>query len=216
MTRPTAPVRLAILAVGIVYSIILYLSGVELDSFFKRLAAVLPALGAIAVTFWDVLLWRMPLFKHLTRRPRIDGLWSVELTPTAESHIPPGGNKGPIPAYMTVSQSYWSVHVRQFTAESSSRSRTFFWWQANGADIECLTFIYENDPKQSHQHRSGRHVGTCVFDIATRSPRLLSGVYFTDRYTKGDLEAQLIDRTKGYSSFDDIENYINMRKQVAP
>ncbi len=95
-----------------------------------------------------------------TSRTRIDGLWRVELVPTDESHIPAGGNRGPIPGFLVISQSYWSVYVRQFTVESASRSRAFFWEHPDGAEAETLTFVYENVPQQQYQHRSQRHLGT--------------------------------------------------------
>jgi len=209
MYRPSAPVRLTILGVGIVYTALLYLSGVELDNPYKRLVAVLPAIGTIGVTFWDVLLWRLPAINRFIQRPRIDGLWHVELTPTTDSQIPAGGNRGPISGYFVISQSYWSIQVRQYTTESASRSRAFFWERAPGANIECLTFVYENEPKQRHQHRSGRHFGTCIFDIASREPVAISGMYFTDRYTKGDMQLQLVDRSKGYASFQEAEQHAN-------
>lgn len=209
MQRPVAVVRLSLLGAGLVYSLLLYLSGVELDSWTKRLLAFLPALGAGLLTLWDVWLWHLPGVKNLVRRPRLDGLWQVTLIPTDDSHIPEGGNRGPIAAFLVINQSYWSIHLRQYTAESASRSRAFFWEQLNGADTERLAFIYENDPKQSQQHRSMKHLGSCILDSTNRRPRTMSGVYFTDRYTKGDMEIQLIDRTKGHGCFDEAERHAN-------
>jgi len=205
--RPVVVVRLSILSAGLVYSLLLYLSGVELNSWTKRILTLLPAFGAGFLALWDVWLWRLPGVKNLVRRPRLDGLWQVTLTPTDDSHIPQGGNRGPIAAFLIISQSYWSIHVRQYTAESISRSRAFFWEQPNGADTERLTFIYDNDPKQSQRHRSTWHLGSCILDPANRRPLTMSGVYFTDRYTKGDMEILLIDRTKGYGSFGEAERH---------
>jgi hypothetical protein len=201
--KPTTAVRYAILAVGIVYSSVLYVSGVHLDSWFKYGLALLPALGAIVLAIWDGWAWRQPTVGWLTHRPRIDGLWQVELTPTKESHIPPDGNRGPIPGFLVVKQSYWSIHLRQFTAESVSRSRAFFWEHSDGAEAETLTFVYENVPHEQHQHRSNRHLGTCSLDTASRTPKTITGVYFTDRYTKGDMRLTLVDRTTGYSSYEE-------------
>lgn len=202
------PVRLAVIVVGLIYAIMLYLSGVQLDNIYKQAVAALPAIGTIIVIAWDVYLWRLPLLKQLIRRPRIDGLWRAELTPTAESHIPSGGNRGPIPAYLVITQTFWSVHVRQYTLESVSRSRAFFWQILPNADVESLNFVYENEPRQALQHRSNRHLGACIFDIVGRSPKSISGVYFTDRYTKGDMELEFVDRTRGYSSFQDADRHV--------
>ena len=196
MRRPTSTVRYTILGVGVVYTILLYLSGAHLDTWYKYVVAVLPAVGGIALAVWDAWAWRQPGLAYLTHRPRIDGLWRVELIPTDESHIPAGGNRGPILGFLVISQSYWSVYVRQFTVESASRSRAFFWEHPDGAEAETLTFVYENVPQQQYQHRSQRHLGTCSFDIGSRTPKAITGVYFTDRYTKGDMRLTLVDRTR--------------------
>jgi hypothetical protein len=211
MYRPTTAVRYAIIAAGIVYSAVLYASGVHLGSWFRFVVALLPAAGAIVLAIWDGWAWRQPMLARLSRRPRIDGLWRVELTPTAEIHIPSGGNLGPISGFLVVNQSYWSIHLRQFTAESASRSRAFFWEHAAGAEAETLTFVYENVPQEQHQHRSNRHLGTCSLDTASRVPQTITGVYFTDRYTKGDMRLTLVDRTTDYSSYEEALSHASGR-----
>ena len=206
MHRPTVIVRYTILAVGVVYSVLLFVASVHLDTWYKYVIAALPAVGSIALAIWDGWAWRQPWLTRLTHRPRLDGLWQVTLTPTAESHIPEGGNRGPIPGFLVVRQSYWSIHLRQFTAESASRSRTFFWELPDGAEAETLTFVYENVPQQQFEQRSNRHFGTCGLDIGSLRPRAISGAYFTDRYTKGDMHLTLIDRSKSYGSFDEAKS----------
>ena len=182
---------------------LLYLSNVQLDTGYKLLLGWLPAAAALVLTVWDLWAWRWPGINKLTHRPRIDGLWKAELQPTAESHIPPDGNRGPIPAFVIISQSFWSIHVRQITIESSSRSRSYFWEARGDADVERLNFLYENDPRPEHQDRSHRHLGSCTFDTTNLKPNQISGFYFTDRYTKGSMSLQLVDRTKGYGSYQE-------------
>ena len=46
-----------------------------------------------------------------------------------------------------------------------------------------------------------KHIGVCTLQPATHVPHELVGTYFTDRYTKGDMQLRLVDRTKGYSTF---------------
>jgi len=207
MHKPTVTVRYTILGVGVVYSVLLFVAGVHLDTWYRYVIAVLPAVGGIILTAWDAWAWRQPGLSRLTHRPQMAGLWQVELTPTDESHIPAGGNRGPIPGFLVVRQSYWSIHLRQFTAESASRSRTFFWEHADGAEAETLTFVYENVPQQQFEHRSSRHFGTCSLDIASLRPTTISGAYFTDRYTKGDMRLMLIDRSKSYGSFEEAKSH---------
>lgn len=201
MSRPTKPVHYAVVGVSLVYSVVLYLAGLHLETVFKQVLVLLPAAAGIVLTAWDVLLWHLPGLDRLTRRPRLHGLWRAELHPTDESHIPPGGNPGPITAYLVISQTYWSVAVRQYTGESKSDSRASFWQRSNDAAVETLAFLYENNPEQRHQSRSPRHLGSCTLDSTNRAPKEMTGVYFTDRYTKGDMTMTLVDRTTGYPSF---------------
>jgi hypothetical protein len=207
MAKPTTSVRAAVIAVGIVYSLVLKVSGVSLDSVAKQVVAVLPGLAAGALVIWDLWLWRTPGLQRLTHRPRIDGLWAAVLEPTDESHIPEGGNRGPIPAYLVISQTYWSLAIRQYTLESTSDSRAFFWERRSGASWEAVAFLFENIPQQRHQHRSHRHLGACQLDPTEKAPAEMAGAYFTDRYTKGDMSLTHIDRTLGYASFAAAEAY---------
>ncbi|WP_231912116.1 hypothetical protein [Rhodococcus sp. HS-D2] len=144
---------------------------------------------------------------RLTHRPRIDGLWEITLTPTKESRIPEGGNRGPIPGYVVITQSYWALHVRQLTAESGSASKSFFWDQAPGDDVDRLSFLYQNDPRPEHRERSHRHLGSCSLNTTRLLPELIHGTYFTDRYTQGEMELRLVDRTKGYTSFREAADH---------
>ena len=205
--RPGKPVRFAVLGVSIIYSVVLHLAGLKLDTEFKQVVAVLPAAAGLVLMAWDVWLWRLPLVHRLTKRPRLQGLWAVELHPTAESQIPEGGNRGPISAYLVITQTYWSIAVRQYTNESKSDSRTSFWQRNLDAEVETLSFLYENNPEQRHQSRSPRHLGTCSLDPTRRVPSEMTGVYFTDRYTKGDMTMKLVDRSTGHPSFKAAQEY---------
>lgn len=214
MGRPTVVVRSTVIAIGVCYTGLLWLSDLQLDTVAKHVVALLPALGTGVLALWDLVLWRLPLLQRLHRRPRLDGLWQLTLRPSAESHIPPAGNRGPIDAYLEISQSFWAIHVRELTEESSSRSRALFWERPGGAAVEQLTFLYENDPKAAHQPRSMRHLGACTLEVAKRVPTSLEGSYFTDRYTKGDMSGVLVDRSRGYSSF--LEAHTYARGQEGP
>ena len=193
--------RTTVITVGAAYAGAMRMSGVSLDSTAKQIVGFLPVLALGALMVWDLWLWRIPGLPRVTHRPRIDGLWSATLEPTDESHIPAGGNRGPIPAYLVITQSYWSLAVRQYTVESTSDSRAFFWARRPGASWETVAFVYDNEPQQKHQHRSPRHLGTCQFDPTESSPTQMTGTYFTDRYTKGDMTLARVDRTRGHPSF---------------
>lgn len=197
-----------VLSIGLAYSGVLAVAGVRLDSVYKVLLSALPTAASVMLLTWDLWGWRLPFLHQLTHRPRIDGLWQVTLRPTAESHIPVGGNRGPITAFIVIRQSYWSLHVRQITAESASDSRSYFWQRPGGADVDRLTFVYQNDPRAEHRSRSPRHLGTCALDPADLRPKLIEGNYFTDRYTHGEMRLELVDRSRGHASFDAAARYV--------
>lgn len=202
MRRPANLVRGATVAVGIVYSGVLAAAGFEFDTTAKLLLGLLPTFATVLLVAWDVFAWKWPLLQKATGRPWISGLWAVELQPTAESHIPEGGDRGPIQAYAVITQSFWSVHVEQYTAESKSSSKSFF-WQRSGAGFDGLAFTYQNDPKPEVSTRSGIHYGTCTFHLVGLRPARCTGYYFTDRYTKGGMELALVDRRTDVGSFSD-------------
>lgn len=201
MQRPGQVVRYTAVGVGLAYALVLYLAGVRLDTDLRRGLTYLPTLAAAALIAWDLWVWRWPLIWRATSRPRIHGLWSVALYPTAESHIPEGGNRGPIRAYLVVTQTYWTISLRLFTAESSSVSRSFFWDDGHGTGTAWLTFVYDNTPMLLYQHRSGRHLGTCSLHPGNRRPTTIEGSYFTDRYTQGDMQLTFVNRETDAGSF---------------
>lgn len=203
MRRPGQIVRITAVGVGIAYGVVLYLAGVRLDPDIRRGLAYLPALATLVLIAWDLWIWRWPLAWRASPRPRLEGLWAVTLHPTAGSHIPEGGNRGPIPAFLVVTQTYWTIALRLFTAESSSVSRSFFWDGTHGTGTEWLTFVYDNTPMQRHQHRSTRHLGVCSLKPGNRQPTEIEGTYFTDRYTQGDMHLTLVSRDTNAGSFNE-------------
>jgi hypothetical protein len=205
MRRPATAVRATAIGVSAAYSAALYLAGVTVGQDMRRGIAYLPAMAALLLIAWDLWAWRWPLVWRLTCRPRIDGLWEAILDPTDESHIPPGGNRGPIVAYAVIAQTYWSVAIRQYTAESSSSSRSFFWDNSDGMGVESLVFTYDNTPMMRHVQRSPRHLGTCRLSPGQRQPTIITGSYFTDRYTQGDMQLNLIERNRGYGSYGEAQ-----------
>ncbi|MGW4986003.1 hypothetical protein [Streptomyces mirabilis] len=47
-----------------------------------------------------------PLVHRFTGHPWVGDTWRAIVTPAPESHIPAGGNCGPITTYLTIEQSY--------------------------------------------------------------------------------------------------------------
>ena len=205
MDKPAATVRLTTVVVGAAYAGALYISGEHLQAGLKQALSYLPAFAVLAVTLWDVWLWRQPFVHRFARRPVLAGTWRATLKPTADSHIPLGGNRGPIEAYVIITQSYWSISVRQYTVESRSESKAAMWSGGSTSSNKILTFTFANMPKQELESRSRSHPGTAAVDVVGSQPRILSGYYFTDRYTKGDMTLALFDRSVDHPDFDSAQ-----------
>lgn len=201
MGRPTALVRTVTLIVSAIYSVVLFTLGFDLPGWWRFIVSFLPTLAVAGVVAWDLWLWRLPGVQRLVRRPDMRGLWKVTLTPHPDSHIPEGGNRGPIAGFLEVKQSFWAVHLRLYTDQSASKSTATTWLPAYESSVDNLTFTYDNFPKVSESHRSMRSAGACNLNPISLKPEEVEGTYFTDRFTKGDMVLTLVDRTSAYPSF---------------
>lgn len=201
MGRPTALARTITLIVSAIYSIVLFTLGFELPGWWRFVVSFLPTLAVAGVVAWDLWLWRLPGVQRLVRRPDMRGLWKVTLTPHSDSHIPEGGNRGPIAGFLEIKQSFWAVHLRLYTDQSASKSTATTWLPAYESSVDNLTFTYDNIPKMSESHRSMRSAGACNLNPTSLKPEEVEGTYFTDRFTKGDMGLTLVDRSSGHPSF---------------
>lgn len=201
MSSPAQTVRWGAATASTLYGVLLYILGLHPEQELKYAFAYVPTLLGYLVLVFDKWAWRWPGIHRLTGHPRLDGTWRTTLTPSAESHIPVGGNRGPIRAYLTIEQSYWTLHATLRTAESSSRSSNATIEKRDGSGITELRFLYENTPQVAHQLRSPIHTGACRISLAGREPRSISGRYYTDRFTAGDMELVLVDRETEHSTF---------------
>lgn len=201
MARPGTAIRITATTASAAYAVALYVSGIHIQAGAKQALSYLPTAITFLVTLWDLWIWRLPVLQRLAKRPWIAGTWSATLTPTAASHIPAGGNRGPIKAYVIITQTFWSIGIRQYTAESRSDSIAAVWSQLADHPDSTLTYNYANRPRQEFETRSHPHLGTAALDVVGLRPSSITGDYFTDRYTKGDMTLRLVDRTRGHTNY---------------
>lgn len=211
MGRPTALTRTITFIISGIYSVVLFSIGFELPDWWRFLISFLPTVAVASVVAWDIWLWRLPAIQRLVRRPDLRGLWRVTLTPHPDSMIPDGGNRGPIAAFLEIKQSFWAVHLRLYTEQSSSKSTATSWLPTYESAVDNLTFTYDNTPKVSESHRSMRSAGACNLLPTSLKPEEVEGTYFTDRFTKGDMTLVFVDRTSGYPSFAAASKYADSK-----
>lgn len=142
----------------------------------------------------------MPLVARLIHRPVLRGTWKGELEST---WIDPsnGSRLEPVDVFLAVRQTYSSVSLRMMTTESSSRSLVAS-MDAPRDDVPRVSSTYQNVPRLLIQNRSRIHHGALMLDVEGVPPNRLTGFYWTDRDTKGEvvLRARL---PKVYTSFDE-------------
>lgn len=201
MSSPAQSIRWGAATASTLYGALLYVLGVHPEQELKYAFAYVPTLLGYLVLVFDKWAWRWRGIHRVTGHPRLDGIWRATLRPSPESHIPAGGNRGPIRAYLTIEQSYWTLHATLRTAESSSRSTNAAIEKRDGSGVTELRFFYENVPQVAHRRRSPVHTGACRISLAGRTPRSVTGRYYTDRFTAGDMELKLISRKTEHSTF---------------
>ncbi|MGW3059528.1 hypothetical protein ACWC98_26855 [Streptomyces goshikiensis] len=56
-----------------------------------------------------------------------------------------------------------------------------------------------------HQPRSPRHEGACRIAVTGLHPKATTGRYYTSRFTAGDMDFTLLDRSTDYSTFAEAQ-----------
>ena len=198
-------VRTVAIGISTVWGFALYASGVNLEDSARRLLGYIPSISVLLAVVFDLWAWKWPGVHTLVGRPRVDGTWRTTIRPHGRSRIPKNGNRGPIRSAVVIEQTFWTLSVRLLTAESSSMSEVAS-LRIDGESREqrLLTYTYRNEPKQENRPRSNPHRGACEFVVVGRLPRKISGTYWTDRFTVGDIDLELIDRKRDRSSLADV------------
>lgn len=170
----------------------------------RRLVAYLPSAAVIGAVAFDLWLWKLPKVRGWSNRPLIHGTWSTTIEPHPESHIPAGGNRGPITAATIIEQSFWTLSVAQVTAESASMSKVAALVAPNGDSKErrVLYSTYDNEPQMSQRPRSYGHRGGTQLVVVGDNPGYMAGTYWTDRLTMGSLELTLRSRKTNFATLD--------------
>ena len=101
----------------------------------------------------------------------------------------------PKPAYLVVRQSFARVSVTMFTDESRSRSSLSD--VSTGDEPLSLDYMCSNRPANSIEDRSRRHSGSTAPDVIGNPVNRMTGHYWTDRDTRGDLE--FVERVREFA-----------------
>lgn len=192
--KPGTIARASATIAAALYTGCLLLAGVQLTGGLKSVLSFVPAAVVALVLFVEKWAWRWPGVHRLTRHPYLAGTWRLELRPSPDSHIPEGGNRGPINAFLVVEQTWFGIYLTQVTQESRSTSSGAAFRRADNSGQHQLLYSYVNVPLLQHQPRSPQHEGASTFLMSGRTPDAIEGSYFTSRLTRGDISAVRLDR----------------------
>jgi hypothetical protein len=181
-------IRSVAVAVGLVWTLVLYTSGIHLPSAGKQVVANLPTASLVLALAFDLWLWKVPGAYRIHGRPRVFGTWTTTITPHPDSRIPDEADGGPRQATTFIEQTFWTLSIRVRTVESESISRAeSLVRDGSSKQRRVLTYMYTNTPQLAVRHRSPIHVGAANLSVEGDRPDTLSGTYWTDRLTVGDL-----------------------------
>lgn len=186
--------------VALVWAATLVVGGtVPTLNFFKPVSTV-AGLVVLSLAAFDKWLWHWSILRGIfVRRPDLRGTWQVELKSTWRDPTT-GAELLPIEAFLVVSQTFTTLGMRLFTAQSESRLRGAE-ILANDDDTFDVVAVYQNEPKLEFRARSPIHQGAMKLGVRGSPPTVLDGHYWTDRGTQGSVRMST-RRSEKFASFE--------------
>ncbi len=131
-------------------------------------------------------LWRWNLLQGwLIPFPNLNGTWQGNIQTNWKDDE--GRTPGPIPAILTIKQSFRQISCVMRTEEMESHSYTEGFDIDREAQIRRLCYSYTSRPKAALRERSTPHDGSILFKIIGIPVKKLEGEYWTQRRTTGSV-----------------------------
>jgi len=180
-----ANVYIVVAIAVVVWAALLQWQGVTLKPSYLKPYSWAVAAAVVVFEAFDRWLWRVGPVPRLMGRPLVRGTWQGEFDSTWVDPAT-GARLGPRPAYLVIGQTYWSITARLLTSESQSRSLVGA-LSATRDQGATMQWTYVNEPRLRLQADSRIHHGAVMLDVHGCPPSRLTGCYWTDRDTKGEL-----------------------------
>jgi hypothetical protein len=169
----------------VVWAVLLLSQGIKLSAKLLRPYSLTVGIVILLLFLFEKWIWRISIFEKILHHPRIYGTWKGELqsdwvNPETQMQI------DPIAVYLTVRQTYSTVSLRLITAESVSQSLIAD-LEYSDHSVPTLSSTYHNVPFLAHRHRSQIHYGAMILEIHDLPVSKMTGFYWTDRRTTGEL-----------------------------
>lgn len=191
-----------ILIAALVWGLALIAEGVQVSpAWFRPFSLVVGVLVTLLAVV-DRWLWRWKWLQvGMFQMPDLRGTWRVVFRPEAPWNNPPERV-----GYMVVRQTFSSITLRLYTAESASETITARVLKAEDETFS-IAAVYRNTPRLQVRDNSPIHLGAFWLTVNGTPPLSLSGQYWTDRKTRGEMELSNREWTLA-GSFDDAARLV--------
>lgn len=154
------------------------------------------SIDLIIYYFFQKWLWKWKIFKNwLVPFSNLNGTWKGQIHSNWVN--PDTGKKpDPIPVILTIHQTFSKISCVMRTKEMASYSYIADFIIEKDEQIYRLCYSYISTPNQKVRERSPIHNGTILFDIFDEKKKLLSGQYWTERQTNGQVELEFWKKKK--------------------
>lgn len=153
----------------------------------KRTSSYAISITTALVYLFNVWVWRW-LPETLTGRPDLRGTWKGKLDYRWANPDDKNDIKNTVdPVYVVVKQTFLSVKICAFTAESESHSLCAAIALLDTGAWE-LSYTYDNTPDRRLRNQSPRHRGAVELKINRLNDTYsIQGEYWTDRWSQGQM-----------------------------
>lgn len=174
----------------LLYLLLFPLTENTLLNYLKPITTVVTFDTFLAILFakW---IWKCKLlYSWLVPFPNVNGTWKGTIK-TNWIDGKTGKKPAPIPAILTIKQSFTNISCVMRTGEMNSYSFISGFIIDKENQILRLVYSYDSIPKQTVKDRSPQHFGTMYFDLIKNGDKKeLSGDYWTGRETTGRVELE--------------------------
>lgn len=181
---------LAIFAVfALCFSFVAYRNGGKMSDLWSVLAIASKTIPLVLliVGFFVSYAWKWKMFRGwLVPFPDLNGTWEGTIQ-TTWKNPETGDIPAPIPAIVTIKQSFTRISCILRTAESSSYSCFADFWLDDAEQVRKFGYSYHSESLPSVIDRSPPHKGTMIFELIGDPVEKLKGAYWTSRKTTGEI-----------------------------
>jgi len=185
-------IYLIIIVSSVIWFSLAYANNLDLSKA-KDFFSLVPKVVSIDLLLISIFIkwgWKFKVFRGwLVPFPNLNGTW-LGLIYSDWVNPETGAKPKPIPVMLTINQSFFHVSCVMHTGEMRSNSYAEGFMIDSDRQIKQVAYSYTSKPRLSLTDRSIPHDGTSVFQIIEKPTLKLTGRYWTERLTKGEISLE--------------------------